>query len=63
MKKPNTFKASSNLLGALLLISLLGTVAISSFDAFTVLYSVFKTQWLNFTDSLSMVQPHRTVFP
>ncbi|MBC7775943.1 MAG: hypothetical protein H7246_10955 [Phycisphaerae bacterium] len=63
MKKSNTFQASSSLLGALLLISLFGTVAMTSLDALTDLYTVFKSQWLHFTESLSMMQPHRTVFP
>jgi len=63
MKKSSTFQASSSLLGAVLLLSLFGTVAMTSFDALADLYAVFKTQWLNFTESLSMMQPHRTVFP
>ena len=63
MKKPSTFKASSSLLGAVLLLSLFGTVAMTSLDAFTDFYTVFKTQWHNFGESLSMMQPHRTVFP
>jgi len=63
MKKSSTSQASSSLLGALLFISLLGTVTLTSFDAFAGLYAAFKTQWLNFTDSLSLLQPHRAVFP
>ncbi len=63
MKKPDTFQASSSFLGALLLLSLLGTVAFTSLDVLVEFYAAFKTQWLSFTDSLSMMQPHRTVFP
>ncbi|MDO8366102.1 MAG: hypothetical protein Q7T20_04830 [Saprospiraceae bacterium] len=63
MKNSGTFKASSSLLGALVFISLFGRVAFTSLDAFTEIYSVFKTQWHNFSESLSMMQPHRTVFP
>jgi len=63
MKKPSTFKASSSLIGAVILVSLFGTVAMTSLDALTDLYAVFKSQWSQFTGSLSMMQPHRTVFP
>lgn len=63
MKKPTIFKSSNTLLGALLMLSLLGTAMISSSDAFTELYATCKSQWHNFSESLSMIQPHRTVFP
>ena len=63
MKKPSIFKASNSLLGVILLLSLFGTVAMTSLDALTDIYSVFKTQWHNFGESLSMMQPHRPVFP
>ena len=63
MKKPSTFQASSSLLGAILLLSLFGTVAMTSLDALTDLYAAFKSQWSQFTGSLSLMQPHRTVFP
>ncbi len=43
MKKHGTFKASSSILGFLLLISLFGTVAMTSLDAFADFYSHFKT--------------------
>lgn len=63
MKKSNTFHASSSLLGAILLISLFGTLAMSSLDAFMVVFTACKNQWIQFTETFSMIQPHRTVFP
>ncbi len=63
MNKPTTFKASGNLFGMLLLLSLFATVALTSLDALSDLFTVIKTQWLSFGQSLSMMQPHRTVFP
>ncbi|MFN0214400.1 MAG: hypothetical protein ACKVT2_09115 [Saprospiraceae bacterium] len=63
MKKHGTFQASSNLFGFLLLICLFGTVAMTSFDAVTDLYMTFKSQWSQFGENLSLMQPHRTVFP
>jgi len=63
MKKPTNFQASSSILGSILLISLFGTLALTSLDALHGLYELLKNQWLNFTDGFSMMQPHRTVFP
>lgn len=63
MKKPSTFQASNSLLGTALLLSLLGTAMISGLDGFAELYAVCKSLWHNFSKSLSMIQPHRTVFP
>lgn len=63
MNKPNTFKASSSLMGSVLILSFCCTLALSGLDAFADLYAVIKTQWQNFTESLSMMQPHRTIFP
>lgn len=63
MKKPNTFKASSSLLGSVLILSFCGTLVLNGLDVFADLYAVIKTQWQSFTDSLTMMQPHRTVFP
>lgn len=63
MKKSDTFQASGNLLGALLLLSLLGTATLSSLDTIADLYTAFKSQWSQFSESLLMMQPHRTVFP
>lgn len=63
MNKPTTFKASGNLLGILLLISLLASVTLTSLDAFADLFTMMKTQWYSFGESFSMIQPHRTVFP
>ncbi|MFN0037414.1 MAG: hypothetical protein ACKVUS_20330 [Saprospiraceae bacterium] len=63
MKKPSTFKASNSLLGTILILSLFGTAFMTSFDAFAELCTACKSQWYAFTESLSMMQPHRTVFP
>ncbi len=63
MKKPTTFHASHSLLGALLLLSVLSTATNASFEGLTDLLAACKTQWQAFADSLSTMQPRRTVFP
>jgi len=63
MKKSNTYLASHNLLGALLLLSVLSTVTNTPFEGFADLLAACKNQWQAFADSLSTMQPHRTVFP
>jgi len=56
----NPRTASSNLLGTLLLISLLSTVLMSfNLETLTNLYNACISQWQNFADGLSMFQPHR----
>jgi hypothetical protein len=62
MRTHRTFKASSNWLGAVLLLSLFGTVAITSIDAVVNLYLLIKIQWHNLSESLLMMHPHRTVY-
>lgn len=63
MKNTRTYKASGSLLGALLLLSFFGTISMASMDIMSDFYVVCKTQWHNFSESLSMLQPHRTHFP
>ena len=63
MKKPNIFQVSNSLFGVILMLSLTGAVLISSLGAFAELFAVCKSQWQGFTDGLSMMQPHQTVFP
>ncbi len=64
MKSPTASRASHNLLGALLLLSVLGTAATTSgLDGLTDLLAACKSQWQAFAESLSMMQPHRTAFP
>jgi hypothetical protein len=63
MKQHSTFQSSQNLLGALLLLSLLATATSTSLDVLTDLLAACKSQWLGFSESLSALQPHRTVFP
>lgn len=63
MKKHQTFQASSSFLGILLILSLIGTAALTSFDVLADFYAAFKSQWLQFTEQLSMAQPHRIHFP
>ena len=60
MKTSHTRTASSNLLGTLLLLSLLSTALMSfNLDTLTDLYNACISQWQNFADGLSMFQPHR----
>lgn len=63
MKKPTTFKASSCLIGSVLILSLCSTLVMNGLEDFADLYAVIKAQWNNFSDSLSMMQPRRTIFP
>ncbi len=63
MKKPNIFQASNSLFGAILILSLFSTIMINGFEACVELYAVCKSQWHLFTESLSLIQPHRTIFP
>ena len=54
-------KAGNNLLGGLILLSLLSTAVISiNLAAFSDLYTAFESQWMNFTNSMSgfMSQGH-----
>lgn len=63
MKKPTIFYSSHGLLGALLLLSILSTATNAPFEGLTDLLAACKNQWQAFTDSLSAMHPHRTVFP
>ncbi|MBP6811235.1 MAG: hypothetical protein KA138_06935 [Saprospiraceae bacterium] len=60
MKTTKTHAASNNMLGGILLLSLLSTAVISmNFVAFSDLYTAFESQWMNFTGWMSgfMAQP------
>lgn len=52
--------ASSNLFGVILLLCLLGSALISfNFDALSNLYNACESQWHNFMQGLSMIQPRK----
>ena len=63
MKKPIIFQASNSLFGAILILSLFSTVMVNGFEACAELCTAFKSQWQGFTESLSQIQPHRSIFP
>ncbi|HAD13061.1 MAG TPA: hypothetical protein DCF33_11575 [Saprospirales bacterium] len=63
MKKTIPYQASNSLLGVLLLFSILGTAYMTGLDLVANLYGALKCQWGQFSESLSMLQPHRTMFP
>jgi|GEM_PF-2522095 len=47
-------KASNNLLGGILLLSLISTALIAiNVAAFSDLFTAFESQWLNFTNAMS----------
>lgn len=59
MKTNHNYKASNNLLGAILLLSLLSTAFISiNVAVFSDLFTAFESQWMGLTNSMSgfMVQ-------
>lgn len=62
-KKIVTSQASSSLLGAVLILSILGSVWMNGMSGMNDLWTGAQNQWNQFCESLSMIQPHRTVFP
>jgi hypothetical protein len=63
MKKSKVLHASQNLLGTLLILSFLISMVGASMDELIGLTIIGKHQWQEFSDGLSMVQPHRVHFP
>lgn len=54
MKTPSIHRASNNLLGSFLLLSLLSSILVSiNLVAYSDLYTAFEGQWQNFTDWMS----------
>ncbi|HNE28300.1 MAG TPA: hypothetical protein PKL15_11980 [Saprospiraceae bacterium] len=63
MKKQHFSKASMNLLGLLLVLSMLGATLHSGLGNISNLMDAIHNQWSNFAERLIDLNPHRSVFP
>ncbi|MBL7809088.1 MAG: hypothetical protein JNN28_14810 [Saprospiraceae bacterium] len=63
MKKQPLSKASNSLFGILLMLGVFSASLQSSVNCLSSLLTEIRSQWSNFEEHLSDMNPHRTIFP